>query len=77
MPAYLIGSREHRVDQAQALSGRAHAVIEKTRQLVALEVENILKSLNLLRRGSGKGRTWLDSKWLISLACVLQFEFAP
>jgi len=40
MPASLVGWRCARVDQAQALSGRAVAVQQKTRQLIVLQAED-------------------------------------
>jgi outer membrane protein TolC len=39
MPTNLVGSKEDRVAQAHALADRAHAVVEKTRSLITLEVE--------------------------------------
>ena len=41
MPVQLVGARCDRVNQAQALSGRADAVFEKTRGLVALEAQDV------------------------------------
>jgi outer membrane protein TolC len=46
MPPYLVGKREYRVEQAHDLAGRAHAVVEKTRGLIVLEVEDLLKHLH-------------------------------
>ena len=40
MPAMLFGHRADRVHQAQELSARAQAVVEKTRNLITLEAEN-------------------------------------
>lgn len=40
MPPSLAGPRAARVEQAEALHARAEAVVEKTRQLVALEAED-------------------------------------
>ena len=40
MPATLVGKRDARVQQAQALYGRALAVVDKTRHLVTLEAED-------------------------------------
>ncbi len=40
MPTTLVGSRAHRVEQAQALHARAETVVEKTRNLLVLEAEN-------------------------------------
>jgi outer membrane protein TolC len=41
MPVDLPGTRAHRVEQAQALSDRAHAAALKARNLVELEVEDL------------------------------------
>lgn len=40
MPAQLVGSRKNRIEQAEALQGRAAAVMDKTRHLVTLEAED-------------------------------------
>lgn len=40
MPVNLAGPRSARVNQAQAYSGRANAVVDKTRELVTLEAED-------------------------------------
>jgi outer membrane protein TolC len=40
MPANVAGNRQARVEQVQAYSARADAVVEKTRQLITLEAEN-------------------------------------
>jgi outer membrane protein TolC len=40
MPANVAGSRDSRVEQIQAYSARADAVVEKTRQLITLEAQN-------------------------------------
>jgi hypothetical protein len=40
LPPFLTGSRADRIDRATALSGRADAVVDKTRGLVALEAED-------------------------------------
>jgi outer membrane protein TolC len=40
MPGTLVGSRSARVERAQAFSTRANAVVDKTRNLIALEAEN-------------------------------------
>lgn len=42
MPTLLAGSRHDRVEQAKAYAARAHAVAEKTRNLVILDTENAL-----------------------------------
>jgi outer membrane protein TolC len=41
MPTTLVGKRDARVHQAQALHGRAQAVVDKTRHLVTLEAEDV------------------------------------
>jgi outer membrane protein TolC len=41
MPVNLVGKRPDRVDQAHALHGRADAVVEKTRQLIALQADEV------------------------------------
>jgi outer membrane protein TolC len=41
MPVQLSGSRCYRVDQAQALGGRADAVLEKARGLIALDAADV------------------------------------
>jgi outer membrane protein TolC len=41
MPTLLPGSKSNRVDQARALSARAAAVADKTRNLIALEAEDV------------------------------------
>jgi outer membrane protein TolC len=40
MPTQLVGSRKNRIEQAEALQGRAAAVMDKTRHLVTLEAED-------------------------------------
>jgi outer membrane protein TolC len=51
MPAHLVGCRKDRVAQAEALHARGHAVVEKTRNLVALEAEDTyLKGLEAARK---------------------------
>jgi outer membrane protein TolC len=40
MPAYLAGHKEDRVERAQTLAARAHAVVEKTRNLAILEAQD-------------------------------------
>jgi outer membrane protein TolC len=40
MPTMLVGKRSDRVERAHALSARAAAVVDKTRNLIALEVED-------------------------------------
>lgn len=40
MPTNLAGPKSARVEQAQAYSGRADAVVQKTRELIALEAED-------------------------------------
>lgn len=40
MPVYLVGRRDDRVARARALSARAEAVVRKTRNLIALELED-------------------------------------
>lgn len=39
MPVFLIGKRHDRMDRARDLNARAHAVVDKTENLVALDVE--------------------------------------
>ncbi len=41
MPVFLIGTKKARVEHAEALLGRAHNVVDKTRGLVALEAEDM------------------------------------
>lgn len=51
MPAHLVGCRKDRVAQAEALHARGHAVVEKTRNLIALEAEDsFLKGLEATRK---------------------------
>jgi outer membrane protein TolC len=49
MPANVAGSRESRMEQMQAYSARADAVVDKTRKLITLEAEDAFE-------------TWLESE---------------
>jgi outer membrane protein TolC len=51
MPTMLVGSRSARVEQAQALEARAAAVVQKTRNLVALQAE---EAYHRWREASGR-----------------------
>jgi outer membrane protein TolC len=44
MPANVAGSRESRMEQVQAYSARADAVVEKTRKLITLEAEDAFET---------------------------------
>jgi outer membrane protein TolC len=50
MPPTMTGCRSARVEQAQALNGRAHAVAEKARQLVTLEAEDTFHKWQIARQ---------------------------
>jgi hypothetical protein len=52
MPANLVGPRCGRVDQAQAFSGRAVAVQDKVKQLIALQAEDAFCKYQIARQQS-------------------------
>lgn len=61
MPTTLVGKRDDRVAQAQALSARADAVAEKTRGLVALEADDAFHRWQETARRLPKARDAADS----------------
>lgn len=79
MPVSLVGCRKDRVERARALSGRAYAVVDKTRNLIALEADEaflrwqeaalqVPKTREAARLGEGMAKAELER--FLSLAPV-------
>jgi outer membrane protein TolC len=75
MPTQLVGSRSHRIDQAQAYNARAEAFSDKTRGLIALEAEQAyLRWLEASRKAKDFEKAMLDAE---ALAQGVRKDFRP